>query len=456
MGVDALVVRHASAGVPAQIARWSTLGGHQRRRRLARAPDPGPARLLHDPPARSGSLDGPARRHRGRHQAQPGGPLRRRSPSPLLGAEVTLVAPPDPAAAQPGGLAGRRSATTSTTVLDQVDVVYLLRMQRERMTEALLPSLREYTAAYGLTPDAGRPGRGRRRLIMHPGPMNRGVEIAAEVADRPNVGRRRPGAQRRAGAHGRAVPAARDRERDLRPPVEPNRWHGRTAGGRTADRLEACRGSSSGAGRGRPRRQPRGRRRRSTAGRIVGRRADLDVPAGARVLDAGGCIVATGPGRPAHPSARAGPGGRRDHRVGQPGRGARRLHRRGGHAQHRAGHRLASRWSTGCTTTARGARAARSPPSAAITVGRAGERAGPHGRAGRAPASRMFTDDGTGVQDDRLMRRAMEYASGLARVGPSPWPSTARSTRLAAGGHMHEGEWSAGSACPASRPRPRS
>jgi aspartate carbamoyltransferase catalytic subunit len=57
-------------------------------------------------------------------------------------------------------------------------------MQRERMTEALIPSLREYTSCYGLT---------RRRvdlldertLVMHPGPMNRGVEIAAEVADLP-------------------------------------------------------------------------------------------------------------------------------------------------------------------------------------------------------------------------------------------------------------------------------
>ena len=69
-------------------------------------------------------------------------------------------------------------------VLPTVDVAYLLRMQRERMTEALVPSLREYTATYGLTnrraellrPDA---------VVMHPGPMNRGVEIAAEVADLP-------------------------------------------------------------------------------------------------------------------------------------------------------------------------------------------------------------------------------------------------------------------------------
>ena len=59
-------------------------------------------------------------------------------------------------------------------------------MQRERTTEALIPSLREYTAHYGLTSRrADRLPAGA--LIMHPGPMNRGVEIAAEVADRPNA-----------------------------------------------------------------------------------------------------------------------------------------------------------------------------------------------------------------------------------------------------------------------------
>ncbi|MHB1929350.1 MAG: aspartate carbamoyltransferase, partial [Acidimicrobiales bacterium] len=62
-------------------------------------------------------------------------------------------------------------------------VVYLLRLQRERMTEALLPSLREYTATYGLTRE--RAARlGADALVMHPGPVNRGVEIASEVADR--------------------------------------------------------------------------------------------------------------------------------------------------------------------------------------------------------------------------------------------------------------------------------
>ena len=71
-------------------------------------------------------------------------------------------------------------------VLPETDVCYLLRMQRERMTEALVPSLREYTASYGLT--ARRADRlPADALVMHPGPMNRGVEIAAEVADRPNA-----------------------------------------------------------------------------------------------------------------------------------------------------------------------------------------------------------------------------------------------------------------------------
>jgi aspartate carbamoyltransferase catalytic subunit len=71
-------------------------------------------------------------------------------------------------------------------VLSKVDVVYLLRMQLERQTEALLPSLREYTATYGLTRERARL-LGDGALVMHPGPMNRGVEIAAEVADMPNA-----------------------------------------------------------------------------------------------------------------------------------------------------------------------------------------------------------------------------------------------------------------------------
>jgi aspartate carbamoyltransferase catalytic subunit len=100
-----------------------------------------------------------------------------------MGAEVTLVAPPT---LLPPSLEGWpvKVSHDLDQVLPTVDVVYLLRMQRERMSEALLPSLREYTATFGLT---------NRRvellsdeaLVMHPGPMNRGVEIAAEVADLP-------------------------------------------------------------------------------------------------------------------------------------------------------------------------------------------------------------------------------------------------------------------------------
>ena len=61
------------------------------------------------------------------------------------------------------------------------DVIYVLRMQRERMLagENYVPSLREYTARWGVTADRVRPGQ----KVMHPGPMNRGVEIDARVAD---------------------------------------------------------------------------------------------------------------------------------------------------------------------------------------------------------------------------------------------------------------------------------
>jgi aspartate carbamoyltransferase catalytic subunit len=62
--------------------------------------------------------------------------------------------------------------------------VYLLRIQRERQNELLFPSLREYTSRYGLTMERAaqlKPDT----LVMHPGPMNRGVEIAAEVAEGP-------------------------------------------------------------------------------------------------------------------------------------------------------------------------------------------------------------------------------------------------------------------------------
>jgi aspartate carbamoyltransferase catalytic subunit len=98
-----------------------------------------------------------------------------------LGAEVTLVAPPT---LLPANLDGWPVTVSHDLdeIVPKVDVVYLLRMQRERQQEALLPSLREYTNDYGLTVDRAR-RLPEHALVMHPGPMNRGVEIAAEVAD---------------------------------------------------------------------------------------------------------------------------------------------------------------------------------------------------------------------------------------------------------------------------------
>ena len=82
-----------------------------------------------------------------------------------------------------GAAAGRSFTVTSDVVaaLRDADVVMTLRIQRERMSSGLLPSLREYAARYGLTRERlalARPTA----LVMHPGPMNEGVEIAADVA----------------------------------------------------------------------------------------------------------------------------------------------------------------------------------------------------------------------------------------------------------------------------------
>ena len=95
----------------------------------------------------------------------------------LVGAEPLLVAPPT---LLPRGVETLGCAVSHRIeALADVDVVYVLRMQAERMEAAYVPSLREYTALYGVTPDRVRPGQ----VVMHPGPMNRGVEIDPRVAD---------------------------------------------------------------------------------------------------------------------------------------------------------------------------------------------------------------------------------------------------------------------------------
>jgi len=98
----------------------------------------------------------------------------------MLGMRVTLIGPPT--------LMPREIESLGVTVeydlanLKQFDVVYLLRLQTERMRQARLPSLEEYRERFGLTEARARrlrPGA----LVLHPGPMNRGIEIAPDVAD---------------------------------------------------------------------------------------------------------------------------------------------------------------------------------------------------------------------------------------------------------------------------------
>jgi aspartate carbamoyltransferase catalytic subunit len=181
MGIDAIVVRHGSAGAPHRIAGWVDAavvnagdGWHEH-----------PTQALLDCYTIRHHLGGLA----GRRIAIVGDIKHSRvarsdvQAFTAMGAEVVLVAPPT---LLPPSLEGWPVTVSHhiDEVLPTVDVVYLLRMQRERMTESLLPSLREYTATYGLT-NRRVELLGDDALVMHPGPMNRGVEIAAEVADLP-------------------------------------------------------------------------------------------------------------------------------------------------------------------------------------------------------------------------------------------------------------------------------
>jgi aspartate carbamoyltransferase catalytic subunit len=97
-----------------------------------------------------------------------------------LGAKVTVCGPPT---LIPRGISEELGCEVAYTLdgLEDADVVYALRMQRERMSESFVPSLREYAARYQI--DARR--LGPRQLLMHPGPVNRGVELSGEVIDSP-------------------------------------------------------------------------------------------------------------------------------------------------------------------------------------------------------------------------------------------------------------------------------
>jgi aspartate carbamoyltransferase catalytic subunit len=103
----------------------------------------------------------------------------------LMGADPIVVAPPTLLPADPEAL-GARVTSDLDGILPELDVVYLLRIQMERQEGMPFPSLREYARLFGMN--------GRRLacsrpdiVVMHPGPMNRGVEISADVAESPNA-----------------------------------------------------------------------------------------------------------------------------------------------------------------------------------------------------------------------------------------------------------------------------
>ncbi|MGD9997699.1 MAG: aspartate carbamoyltransferase catalytic subunit [Ilumatobacteraceae bacterium] len=184
MGVDAFVVRHGSSGAPQMITRWTTAsivnagdGWHQH-----------PTQALLDCYTIRAAL-GRREGFDGLHIGIVGDIKHSRvarsnvQAFTRLGARVTLVAPPTllPPAVDHWGV---EIVHDLDSVLPTLDVLYLLRMQRERMRDALVPSLREYTAFFGLTPQ--RAGQlAPHALVMHPGPMNRGVEMAVDPAELP-------------------------------------------------------------------------------------------------------------------------------------------------------------------------------------------------------------------------------------------------------------------------------
>lgn len=183
MGVDAIVVRHGSSGAPQQISRWADAS-------VINAGDG-----WHAHPSQS-LLDVYTIREegvnfKGLRIAIVGDISHSRvarsniEAFTLLGAEVTLVAPPTLLPPFVETL-GAKVSHDLDAVLGETDVLYLLRMQQERMSQALVPSLGEYHRSFGLNPDRARK-LSDSALIMHPGPMNRGIEISPEVVDDPRV-----------------------------------------------------------------------------------------------------------------------------------------------------------------------------------------------------------------------------------------------------------------------------
>ena len=189
MAVDALVIRHGASGACHQVAQWVDAsvinagdGTHEH-----------PTQALLDAYTMSQRLGDLA----GRRVVLVGDLTHSRVFRSnvlllrTLGADVTVVAPPT---LMPSGIGpwSEREGFATTHDLDEAldggsppDVVMMLRVQRERMSGGFFPTAREYTVGYGLTLDRLQRLRSRNGdvLVMHPGPMNRGLEISADAAD---------------------------------------------------------------------------------------------------------------------------------------------------------------------------------------------------------------------------------------------------------------------------------
>jgi aspartate carbamoyltransferase catalytic subunit len=187
MGADAVVIRHGASGAPHRLAHSGWIGGS-----VVNAGDgthEHPTQALLDAFTMRRHLAGGTGDLEGRRITIVGDVLHSRVARSnvlllaTLGAEVTLVAPPT---LLPVGVETWPCATSYDldTHLRDADAVMMLRVQRERMNAAFFPSAREYSRRYGL--DARRMALlPDHAIVMHPGPMNRGMEIAAEVADAP-------------------------------------------------------------------------------------------------------------------------------------------------------------------------------------------------------------------------------------------------------------------------------
>ena len=188
MGSDAIVVRHPASGAPRRLADWTS-------GRVINAGDgthEHPTQALLDAFTIRQRLVGPDQRGKaldGVRVTIVGDVLHSRVARSnvllldTLGAEVTVVAPPTlmPWAIETWPC---KASYDLDAELRKTDVVMMLRVQQERMSAAFFPTVREYRRRYGL--DTGRMALlPEHAIVMHPGPMNRGVEIAAEVADSP-------------------------------------------------------------------------------------------------------------------------------------------------------------------------------------------------------------------------------------------------------------------------------